>query len=138
MSYPGSNPTVPSITGFPVIDTLLKWAIGLVAMGFATWTMGWLSAHGYQNKYITSENLLLVVVPALIALATAVWAAISKYRTIFAFVEQVLEAAKTATVPHETRKLATPTQSIRIDRVNTAAAVGSRQADSNAGRKPTR
>jgi hypothetical protein len=130
----GKGPDIPNITGYPSLDTALKYGLTIAGTALAAWTLSWLNAHGYQSKLLTADTLLPIIVGAGAAIAGAVWGIVSKYNMIWAFVENAIQSAKTGIVPDEVQKLASKPQVTKIERVN-AEPPTSKQADYNAGRR---
>lgn len=112
------DPTkIPNITGYPVIDTLIKLGILAVAAFITGWSITWMEAHGY-NSATVSAYMPYLVISLIVVVLTVIWAALSKYKTIVGFVEQVLEAAQSGKVPEQTQKLAPLSHMNKIATIN--------------------
>lgn len=113
LTTPTPAPTIPNITGYPVIDTAIRNAIGYIATASAAAIVAWLNSKGFHLAGMT-DWVLALVASILIAGSAYVWSLVAKWRTIAATVEHVLEAAQTGQVPPDVAKIASAQQQAKI------------------------
>ena len=109
-------PAIPNITGYPVIDTMIRNGIGYLAVALTAAMVAWLNSKGF-NAGAVGTFLPYILAMGLVAVAAYIWAAVSKKQSIAATVEHVLEASQTGVVPPEIKALASPAQIAKITAV---------------------
>lgn len=115
MSAPGKKDAfvMPSITGNPAVDSLLRGALVAATMGITTVIVTWLNAHGF---YDPNYGLMIsgAIFSTLCTIAVMAWGYVNAKLTKRAVVVQTVVAATTGEVPHAVTKAITPADEVAI------------------------
>lgn len=117
MSNPGNNNApsmIPTITGNPAIDTLLRNAIISLAAGLTGILVTWLNSHGIKDPNLTVV-LSGAIVSALVAVAGIVWGIWQTRQSQQAIVNNTIHAALTGEVSQAVAAKATVEQATAIE-----------------------
>lgn len=113
-------PVIPSITGSPQLDTLIRYGLIAGSTALTAIIVTWLNAHGFSDPNL-STAVGAAVLGVLGVIATAAWGFLNNRIIKTAVVEHVVTAAMTGNVPVAVAAAATPEQEVRItDALNSA------------------
>lgn len=119
MADPVSNkPIIPSITGYPMLDTLLSAALVSGSTALATASVTWMNSHGFNN--ITEAQVSGTILGILITIATITWRAINSKKTQTVVADHVITAAATGEIPDAVKKEAIRAPSISEEKIEKA------------------
>jgi hypothetical protein len=104
---------IPSITGYPQLDTMIRYALLAAAAAITGIIVTWLNAHGF-----TDPNLTLMVSGAVISVlgiaAVFVWGFVQNKLLKTSVVAHVVSAARTGNIPATVQAAITPAVEIKI------------------------
>lgn len=107
----GSKPVIPSITGYPQLDTLLRGAIIAGSSYLTARCIDWMNLH-----HLTNSDLQITVggaiLSSMILVATLVWGQIQTRLNKLSAVQHVITAAATGTISDEVKVAAIKAPSI--------------------------
>lgn len=113
---------VPTVTGNPAADTIIRNAIIGLSGGAAGVIVGWLNAHGFNDP-----NLTLMVSGAIAAtlsfVAATAWGWYATHLSQAAIVNNTVHAALTGEVPASVMSKATVAQAQAVEASPTATVV---------------
>lgn len=113
MSNETSTPVIPSITGSPQLDTLIRYGLIAGSTALTAVIVTWLNAHGFNDPNLTTV-VGAAILGVLVTLATMAWGFLQNKIIKTAVVEHIVSAAATGTVPVSVAAAATPEQEVRI------------------------
>lgn len=115
-------PLIPSITGSPILDSLIGRASAAIGGALAAVLIPWLAKHGLDglNAQVASAAIGSVV---LLGISTG-WAFLMHNRSTAAVVNQAVEAAITSQIPQAVIDAAKPGQ---IEQATVIAKTAARQ-----------
>ena len=120
MSDVSSKPIIPSITGNPVIDTMLGAGLISVSTALATTSVTWMNAHGFQGGDAT--QITGVILGVLVLVATTVWRFVASKKAKTSVADHVITAAATGQIPDSIIKEAVKAPSIPDTKIQEAVA----------------
>lgn len=115
---PNNKPLVPTLTGNPVIDTMLGSALMAAATFLATTSVTWMNSHGFTN--VTVEQATGAILGILGMIATAAWRYVQSKKTKTAIADHAITAAATGVIPYSIVKEAVSAPSISDTEISKA------------------
>lgn len=97
MADPTNKPIIPSITGYPAIDTLVGAVLVSGSTMLATTCVTWMNAHGFTD--VTVAQVSGVLLGAFVTVATIIWRMLQTNKTKTAVADHVITAAATGQIP---------------------------------------
>lgn len=113
-----NKPIIPSITGIPVLDTMLGAALISVSTALATTAVTWMNAHGFQGYDATQVSSAILGI--LVLVATITWRYMSVQKTKTAVADHVITAAATGQIPDSVLKEAVKAPAISDAKIEQA------------------
>lgn len=126
---PNTKPLVPTLTGNPVIDSMIGAGLMAASTALATTSLTWMNSHGFHN--VTQEQLFGVIFGGLCMGATVVWRYVQTKKTKTAIADHAITAAATGVIPAAVVKEAVKAPSIPETEIT--AALNNAEAIKNQG-----
>ena len=97
MSQNTGKPIIPSITGIPVLDSIIGSGLIFASTALASVSVTWMNSHGFQGADTTQISGIILGV--LVLAATVTWRFIAAKRAVTAVADHVITAAATGQIP---------------------------------------
>lgn len=118
MADPVNKPVIPTLTGNPVIDSMIGAALVSASTALATICVTWMNAHGFQGA---DQTQVFGAIFGLLGLvATVVWRFVQTRKIKPAVADHVITAAATGVIPDSVMKEAVKAPSISDTKIETA------------------
>lgn len=114
------KPIIPSITGYPVLDTLLSAALVSGSTALATASVTWMNSHGFNG--VTVEQVTGAILGVAVTVATIIWRVLQSKKSQTAVADHVITAAATGVIPESILKEAVKAPSISEAKIELAVA----------------
>ena len=106
---------IPSFTGNPLYDTIIREGLKVVAGAIATYFIAYLTKHGYSADFVSGvPAMVLFVLIVIVLLMLALWSVINKKTTLQAAINNVVVAAQSGEVSADVKAIASPVQKAAI------------------------
>lgn len=119
MATSNEKAVIPSITGNPMLDTILAGSItgaGGLITGIA---VGWLNAHGFNDPNL-GTYIGSAVTGTLVSIAVIIWRLMGDKKTEVAVADHVIEAAATGQIPDKILQTAVKAPTISEAKIQAA------------------
>lgn len=113
------KPLVPSITGYPLLDTLLRIGLTSGSAALTAVILTWLNAHGFNDPNL-SVMIGGAILTTLIGAATVGWSLIQAKLNQLSIVQHVMNAAATGEIPENIKLAAIKAPSVSEETITKA------------------
>lgn len=118
MAAPADKPVIPTLTGNPVIDSMIGAALVSASTALATVCVTWMNSHGFQGADQT--QIFGAIFGILGLISTVIWRWVQTRKIQPAVADHVITAAATGVIPDSVMKEAVKAPSISETKIEQA------------------